>query len=103
MFCQSSTADSICPGNDITFSCVSSESTFTWIVTSAEGDVTSCAELSDGRLLPPRCGPMNRFNISVSEDGSSSTLSVQSVDDILNGTRVECADVDVDEEICVIG
>ena len=46
---------------------------------------------------------MDRFTVSVSGDGSSSTLSVQSVDDTLNGTRVECPSGDVDEEICVIG
>ena len=89
----------------ITFSCVTSDTTipFAWTVTSAEGDATSCVALRDGTLSVPTCGPMDRFNVSVSEDGSSSTLSVQSVDDILNGTRVECAGSDVDEEICVIG
>ena len=103
MLCQSSTADSTCPGGDITFSCVSSESTFTWLVISDEGDGTSCVAVPDGSLLRPRCGPMDIFTVSVSGDGSSSTLSVQSVDDILNGTRVECPSGDVDEEICVIG
>ena len=99
MLCQSSTADSTCPGNDITFLCVTSDNdTFTWVVAPAEGDGTACVA---GSI--PTCGPMNRFTVSVSEDGSSSTLSVQSVDDILNGTRVECVDGDVDEEICVIG
>ena len=103
VLCQSSTADSTCPGDPIIFSCVTSDDSFVWIVTSAEGDETACVAFRSGTLVSPTCGPMGRFNVSVSEDGSSSTLSVQSVDDILNGTRVQCAGSDVDEEICVIG
>ena len=34
---------------------------------------------------------------------SGGTLSAQSVNDVLNGTRVECLDGHVDEEICIIG
>ena len=101
MLCQSSTANSTCPGGDITFSCVASGSGFLWTVTSAEGDETACVATPSGALVAPTCGPMNRFNVSVSEDLSNSTLIVQSVDDTLNGTRVECGGVD--EEICVIG
>ena len=105
MLCQLSSVDGTCPGDDIPFSCVTSDTTipFTWPVTSAEGVETVCVALRSGTLTVPTCGPMDRFTVSVSEDGSSSTLSVQSVDDILNGTRVQCAGGDVDEEICVVG
>ena len=103
MLCQSSTANSTCPGGDITFSCVTTDSSFFWLVTSAEGDETTCVARRSGTLSVPTCGPMERFTVSISEDRSNSTLSVQSVDDTLNGTTVECAGSDVDEEICVIG
>ena len=106
VLCQLSSVGGTCPGGHITFSCVASgtDATFTWTVTSAEGDDTACVTLPSGTLQTPTCGPMGRFTVSVNEDRSNSTLSVQSVDDILNGTRVECtADGDVDEEICVIG
>ena len=100
----SSSVDGTCPGDDITFLCVTSDTTipFTWPVTSAEGNETACLAFPSGTVTFPTCGPMDRFTVSISEDGSNSTLSVQSVDDILNGTRVQCAGGDVDEEICVI-
>ena len=31
------------------------------------------------------------------------TLTVQSVDDVINGSRVECLNTDVEEKICIIG
>ena len=49
------------------------------------------------------CGPMDVFSVNVSGDGSSSTLSTQSVNDTVNGTRVQCGMNDVDETIYVIG
>ena len=104
MLCQTSSANGTCPGDDITFSCVTSDSIFVWRVTPDEGSTTTCLAFRDG--IPggtPTCGPMDRFTVSVSGDGSSSTLSVQSVDDILNGTRVECVGGDFDVEICVVG
>ena len=105
MLCQLSSVDGTCPGDDIPFSCVTSDTTipFAWSVTSAEGDETACLALRSGTLATPTCGPMDRFTVSISEDRSSSTLIVQSVDDTLNGTRVQCAGSDVDEEICVVG
>ena len=104
MLCQSSSVDGTCPGGGITFLCVTSDSTFVWTVTPVEGNSTNCLAFRDDTPGgTPTCGPMDRFNVSVSEDRSNSTLSVQSVDDILNGTRVQCAGSAVDEEICVIG
>ena len=40
-------------------------------------------------------------SVSVEMHGSTSTLSTQSVDDTLNGTRVLCGDDDVNEIVCV--
>ena len=103
MLCQLSSVDGTCPGDPITFSCVISDTTipFLWSISSVEGDRTACLALRDGTLSVPTCGPMGRFAVSASGDGSSSTLSVQSVDDILNGTRVST--VSWWWEICVIG
>ena len=53
------------------------------------------------RIIVPTCGPMNVFPVSVSGDGSTSTLSTHSVDDTVNGTRVLCGDEDVNETVCV--
>ena len=39
----------------------------------------------------------------LSGDGSTSTLSTQSVDDTVNGTRVLCGDDDVNDQICILG
>ena len=59
MLCQTSSADGTCPGEDITFSCVTSDTIipFTWIVTSAEGDETACVAFRSGTLPVPTCGP----------------------------------------------
>ena len=101
--CQSFTdGDVYCPGNDITFTCVTSTSSFVWIVRSNE-TLTSCLAFRDGRISVPMCGPMNRFTVGVSEDGSSSTLSVQAVDSVVNETTIQCVDGDVNESICIIG
>ena len=48
---------------------------------------------------------MDVFTAAFSGDDMTPTLSTQSVTDVLNGTRVECLDVDddVDEKICIVG
>ena len=92
----------ICLGDDITFTCGDSASptVFSWLITSDDGSL-SCVARRDGSNTPAMCG--STFSVSVSGDGSTSTLSTQSVDDTLNGTRVECVDGDVDKEICIVG
>ena len=93
-----------CPGDDIIFTCsTSSTMVFTWLVTVGNGTPTICAALTTGTVTDQPCGPMNVFSVSVSGDGSNSTLSTQSVDDTVNGTRVLCGDDDVNETICVAG
>ena len=95
-------AANLCPGDDITFTCrTSSTLTFTWLVIDGDGTPTTCTASTDGQLTVPTCGPMNVFSVSVSGDGSTSTLSTQSVDDTVNGTRVLCGDDDVNETVCV--
>ena len=66
-------------------------------------DSLICVGFRDGMISVPMCGPMNRFTVGVSEDGSSSTLSVQSVDSVVNETTIQCVDGDVNESICIIG
>ena len=62
-----------------------------------------CTVFHDIPSVTDRCGPMDVFTAIVRGDDMTSTLSAQSVTDDLNGTRVECVDVDVDEEICIVG
>ena len=104
VLCQSSSTDSgSCPGDDITFTCVASTIAIVWIVTPDGGDPTLCTVILGGSdVTTDMCGPMNRFTATVT-GADSTTLTVQSVDDVINGTRVECVDSDVDEEICVTG
>ena len=81
--------------------CETSTSAFVWVVTPDGG---SCVALRDPvSISDPTCGPMDEFSVSVSDDGSTSTLSAQSVDDSLSGTRIQCRDRDIDQEICVRG
>ena len=65
------------------------------------GTLKACVALRDGSNTPTMCGPA--FTVNVSGDGSTSTLSTQSVGDTVNETRVLCVDGDVDKEICIVG
>ena len=95
-------AANLCPGDDVTFTCsTSSTLTFTWLVTDGDGARTTCTASTDGQLTVPTCGPMDIFSVNVSGDGSTSTLSAQSVDDTVNGTRVLCGDEDANETVCI--
>ena len=76
---------------------------FSWLVTDGDGTETTCAASTTGTVIVPTCGPMDVFSVNVSGDGSTSTLSTQSVDDIVNGTRVLCGDDDVNDQICILG
>ena len=104
MCMTSSCTTNLCPGDDIIFTCTTSNTMlFSWLVTDSNGLQTTCAASTAGQLTVPTCGPMDVFTVDVSGDGSNSTLSTQSVDDTVNGTRVLCGDEDVNETICVIG
>ena len=99
----------ICPGDDVTFTCVVSTTTLTiWTVNSG-GDQTSCTYLrNDPRT--ETCGPGGRFRSSVTDvngDPNNSSLSVDSVTSDLSGTSVTCIDGNAiiigSRDICVIG
>ena len=98
-------ATNVCPGNDVKFMCQTSKSAFNWAVTPAGGNTTICVALKGPEpLVADRtCGPNDEFSVSISGDGSTSTLSTQSVDESLNETRIQCLDGDVDQTICILG
>ena len=102
--CQSQSTDNgSCPGDDIIFTCVMSSPVALWIVYPDVGESTAChLDLLGLGQTTDICGPLNRFTGNVT-GADSTTLTVKSVDDVVNGTTVECVGGDVDEEICVIG
>ena len=91
----------VCPGDDITFICNTTQIAVVWRVSHAVGNVSACIVIRD-TIPTDTCGPMDVFTAVVNGGGMTSTLSAQSVTDALNGTRVECVDGDVDE-ICIVG
>ena len=101
MLCQLPSTKDICPGDGVTFMCNTTQTAVVWGVTSAVGDISACTVVR-GITLTDTCGPMNVFTAALSGGDMTSTLSAQSVTDVLNGTRVECLDGDVDEEICIV-
>ena len=97
----------ICLGEDVTFTCVADILTH-WNVTLG-GDESQCLYSSSGRQ-PEMCGPGERFTSSqtdVNGDINNSSLSVDSITVDLNGTLVECRDVNNDlidsDNICIVG
>ena len=100
----------ICPGDDVTFTCVVSTTTLTaWTVNSG-GDETSCNYRRNDPLNTETCGPGGRFTSSVTdvnENPNNSSLSVDSVTSDLSGTSVTCTDGNAIiigiRNICVIG
>ena len=93
----------ICPGDNVTFTCVVLDSATRWTVTPG-GDGGECAYFSSSRT-PDMCGPGDRFTSSqtdVNGDINNSSLSVDSITADLNGTLVECADVG-SYNICIVG
>ena len=112
VLCQSfSSPDEICPGDNVTFTCVVVDpdgiSYTSWVV---EGGEQDCI-LRHNRLNEVEtCGPgqlfTSSFTTNQSGDSYTSTLSVESISDDLNRTRVECEDAAMDvgnESICIIG
>ena len=103
MLCQLPSTKDICPGDDVIFICVSAINTVTWRVRPAGGDFSYCNVAHDEPSNTATCGPMDGFTAVVSGDGMTSTLSAQSVTDVLNGTIVECDVGNIDEKICIVG
>ena len=98
----------ICPGKDVTFTCVVSTAVTIWTVNSG-GDETSCNYVRNSPNTET-CGPGAIFTSSVTDmngDPNNSSLSVDSVTSDLSGTSVTCTDGNDDligsRNICVIG
>ena len=96
VLCQSFTAPTgeICPGDDVTFTCIAGTSTTLWTVTSG-GNVDTCVYRTSDTDNTDTCGPERRFTSSqteISEDINNSSLSVDNIDVTidLTGTLVEC-------------
>ena len=100
----------ICPGDDVTFTCVVNTTAVTiWRVNSG-GNSDSCTYRRNNPLNTENCGPGDIFTSSVTDmngDPSNSSLSVDSVTSDLSGTSVTCADGNAiiigSSSICVIG
>ena len=106
MLCQSFTglSDGVCPGGSATFTCVADATTITWTVTS-EGMDDTCSYSQVTQT--DTCGPGDMIMSSRTENGgtNSSTLSVASVTNVLNGIIVTCSDGSTDignRTLCII-
>ena len=98
----------ICPGEDVTFTCVASTTVTIWTVNSG-GMETDCNYNPNSPSIRT-CGPGGRFRSSVTDvngDPDNSSLSVDSVTSDLSGTSVTCSDGNAiiigSRNICVIG
>ena len=100
----------ICPGDDVTFTCVVDSGVTRWSVSHGGSD-GECTYIS-GSQAPDTCGPDGRFRSSRTESSDStanSSLSVVSITEDLNGTMVECTDgnniTDIigSKTICILG
>ena len=114
--CQSFSppTEDICLGDNITYTCavVNSDFRFTtfWRLT-PDGGVPPCIVQHNQPDIMQTCGPGRVFTSSLtgqSGDNTSftSTLSVESISENLNGTTVQCDDADSDTvgstDICVL-
>ena len=99
------TATNVCPKDEASFTCETSAIAFIWTVTTDVENITGCTAVKSPMpsVTDPTCGPNDEFSLSISGDGSNSTLSTQSVNENLNETRIQCQDGDVNEIICIIG
>ena len=112
VLCQSFTAPTgeICPGDDVTFTCVVDLATFWRVTSTPRGDDDECVYRSGSPDITDACGPDDRFTSSrtdMSQDINNSSLSVVSITNDLNGTLIECSDVNSElidlYSICIIG
>ena len=102
-------SDGICPGDDVTFTCVVDAALTVWRVTS-DGVVTDCNYRRSMPTVTATCGPGLRFTSSQTDengDTNNSSLSVVSITNDLNGTSVTCSDGNLNiigsSTICVVG
>ena len=107
---QFTTPDEICPGDDVTFTCIVTSGITRWSV-SPGGNDGVCVYFSDSEVSET-CGPGSSFSSSRTEGSdtpTNSSLSVVSIEPNLNGTVVECTDgnnisnVIGSDDICITG
>ena len=102
-------SNGICPGDDVTFTCVVDTILTSWRVNST-GALTSCTYDQSNPTVTVKCGLAQEFTSSRTDENgpiNSSSLSAVSVDSGLNGVSVTCVDgngvVIGSRAICVIG
>ena len=103
-------SDEICPGDNITFTCVVDSGVTRWTVSPPGEPDRTCTYLSALPDENPCDPPDERFRISPTEGSAnnSSSLSVASITENLNTTMVGCTDgiggnpVGTDN-ICIVG
>ena len=111
VFCQllSSVPIEKCPGDNVTFTCVVTDTSGTsstrWIVTTPDGESsTLCVVLHDLRRMDT-CGPNGEFTSSFFGQNGNNYTSALSVSDYFNETMVECGGPSSNstEDICIVG
>ena len=115
--CQSFSppTEDICLGDNITYTCVVvnsvAASSTVWRLT-PDGGEPPCIVLHDQPDIMQTCGPGRIFTSYLTGQSGdntffSSTLSVESISESLNGTTVQCEDADTSTigsmDICIVG
>ena len=104
-------SDEICPGDDVTFTCVVDSGATIWTFSPPGEPDRTCNYLSLSPDQTPCNPPDERFRISQTEgtaNNFNSSLSLASITENLNETMVGCTDgiggnpVDTDS-ICIVG
>ena len=102
-------SDGICPGDNITFTCVVYAAVTVWTVNPG-GESANCNYRQSMPNVTAMCGPEGRFTSSQTDengDTNNSSLSVVSITNDLNGTSVTCSDGNLNligsSTICIIG
>ena len=94
--------DGICVGDDVTLTCQQDSLTTLWRITS-DGVESRCTVVNGVPDDSDMCGPMDEFT-ATARDNSTSTLSVQFVDETLNETLVECTGGAAhSQDVCLVG
>ena len=95
--------DGICAGDDVTLTCQQDSLTTLWRITS-DGVESRCTVVNVVPDDADMCGPMDEFTATAIGDNSTTTLSVQFVDETLNETLVECTGVAAhSQDVCLVG
>ena len=100
----------ICPGDNVSFTCVVDATLTVWTVISDGGVASDCNYRWVQPTVTAMCGPGLRFTSSQTDengDTNNSSLSVVSITNDLNGTSVTCYDGNLNLfgniTICIVG